>query len=455
MFPSVSVANRGGAGASFDLRITVQGRPTSRRLFLAPGHSARIALAAHNPVYVVAEADPAERLLMDDRSRCRAEAVVNVGQSRRPVVVVLNPTARALADVPLSVPLPGAAVRWTIPGRTAQTDLMPEGAWLSWRAPILPARSVTTFPLDVGTAALSLHESGGDRALHLNGVLSLDHAPGSGSFFDTVALARLARARLALGKFGCLIRQGQGPYVFAYPTGITRIDVWTGPVRTLLRMSAVWSPSAASSGAAGSFRATYRFTWSAHDPWFAARFDSLDNTGERPWYFGGYYLYPLSAIDGRDDDRPAGTGETPLWWSPSAQACYGALVDTSRMRAVFWRDPQDSNHEKPDICRDIDLAVAPGAAVKATGADAEVLIYGALGPSARSGGDVLPRLVAIRKVRAWIAYPNPNFSTETNRSPSILSILSILSRSFRIPASSLISSLTSARPSAASTKRRV
>jgi hypothetical protein len=397
---SVLVDNRGGASASFDLRITVQGKPTSRPLFLAPGHSVRLALAAHDPAYVIAEADPAERVVMCDRSRCRAEAVVNVGRTRSPIVIAVNPTARALTDVPLSVLLRGEAGRWTLPGEATQTDLLPEGAELSWRAPILPAQSVTTFPLDVGATVLSLHESGGDRTLHLDGLLHLDHTAGSGSFFDMVALAGLT-----LGRFGTVIREGEGPYVFGYPTGVTRIEVWSGPVRTVLRMSAVWSPSETSSGAAGSFRVTYRFTWSAVDPWFVARFDSLENTDWRPWYFGGYYDYPLSAIGGRGDDLPAGSGETPLWWNPAARACYGALVDTSRMRALFWRDPQDSNHEKPDICRDVDVAVAPGAAVKATDADAEVLLYGVQGPAARTGGDVLPRLVAIRKVRAWVAYP--------------------------------------------------
>ena len=81
-------------------------------------------------------------------------------------------------------------------------------------------------------------------------------------------------------------------------------------------------------------------------------------------------------------------------------ACYGAVVDTTRLTVHFWKDTPDGAAQHPDIWRELRRDLQPGARVEAGADDAEVLLFGAYTTPETPGGEALARLRALARVRA-------------------------------------------------------
>jgi hypothetical protein len=412
--PALRVRNRGRRSATFTLQWWVQGKEYRTKVALAPGAASVHVLSVTGPAFVAAAVDPEESVLEMDRTGNYAEKVVFANRVKRPTVLVVNPSARALTNVPVSVALGKLGANWGVRRAAAQVDALPGGPEMALRVPNLPARSVAVLPLVPGASGLSQHEASGDRSLTLPGPLVLAHDAGSGDFFDRVKLGDLP-----LGRFRALVHQSSGQSLWVPPDRMLRIETWEGPVRTVLLMTAgleVPGGSAAKTAVnaagvyapqerrAGRFRITFRLTRFTGESWFGARFLRLENTDDAPWHCAAYYHYPLSFIGGdAADDRPnSSLGSAPLWFDAKAGAAYGAVVDTERMRASFWKDTPDGPGEHPDIWRELNLDLAPGQAVAATAADPTVLLFGARGTDARPGGNTLERLKALARVRATL-----------------------------------------------------
>jgi hypothetical protein len=289
---------------------------------------------------------------------------------------------------------------------------------LALRVPELPARQVAVFPLKPGAASFPRRESSGDRSFSLAGALCLEHDAGSGNLFDRVLLdgpSAALRAGLPLGRFTVLVHQTNGQPLWVPPDQVERIDTYTGPVRTVLLVTAgLKAPEkslaktavdpqgiyARQERRAGQYRVTFRLTHYPEEPWFGARFLRLENTDTVPWRCEAYFHYPVSFIGGQaEDDQPAGAGSAPLWHDAAAGASYGAVVDTAKMRAQFWKDTLEGAGEHPDIWRELKQELKPGQVIESTVDDPEVLIFGTHANPDRPGGDTLDRLRALARVQ--------------------------------------------------------
>lgn len=411
-YPAVRVANLGRHAAAFTLHLWVQGKETLSRVSLAPGASTMRDVRVRQPAFVSAEADPEETVLQADRSRSRADGLVNIAQIRGRAVVVINPTGQTLTNVPAAVALGKAGPNWTTKaeGVSVQVDALPGGPELALRIPSIPPRNAAILPLVPGTAALSRVEDTGDRDLAIDGPLRLEHRAGSGDFFDRVSLDGLE-----LGRFRAVIHQALSQQIWVSPHRTDRIIALTGPVRTVLVMTA--SLDANETGtvktAAGdgvyaplqrgpnAFQTTYRLTCYTGEQWFAARFLQLVNKDTTPWRFAGYFYYAISSIGGKaEKDQPRNSGSAPLWFNAESGASYGAVIDRNLLQATYWKDASDGPGEHPDIWRDVNMDLTERQVVNATSNDPEALFYGSRGTEARPGGDALERLKLLSHVRA-------------------------------------------------------
>lgn len=415
------VHNRGKVAARCLVRFWVQGKEGTAWVSLAPGQHRDIPLRLSGPSFVAAEIDPQDTVVETDETDNRVEQAVLAGIGRGPAIVITNPSAEAVRNVPVSLPLGNRAAEWTVvdaAGRPvpAQVDRLPDGAELALRLPLLPARSLAVLSLRPGKASLSQKQTTGDRSIALGDVLRLEHDAGSGNVIDRVLLRGMP-----LGRYGMLIHQLRRQPLWVPPDRVETVEVHTGPVRTVLLVTAgLRAPETAAAktavdaqGAyapqqqrAARFRVRVRLNCWAGETWFGARFLGVENTDAEPWSCQAYFHYPVSFIAGRaEDDRVAGDGSIPMWQDDAAGACYGAVVDTARLSAHFWKDTPNGAGEHPDIWRELQRDLKPGEVLKATADDAEVILFGAHAAKDRPGGDVLPRLRGLARVRASLHLP--------------------------------------------------
>ena len=416
----VRVRNRGKVAARFPVRIWIQGAGQTHDVALDPGARREIPLPLSGPAFVAAEIDPEDTVVEADESDNHADAILLAGAGGEPAVVVANPSTEALRNVPVAVALGGArapadpvacqvqdAAGRAVP---AQIDRLPAGTELAFVAPEVPARSVAFFPLRAGAAPFSQVEDAGDRALVFAGRLRLEHRAGSGHLFDRVSIGDTL-----LGRYGVLVHQVLGQPLWVPPDGLERIQSHTGPVRTVFVITAALRARlqteamtavddkgtyAPQQRRAARYRATVRLNCYREEPWFGARVLRLENTDRVPWRCQSYFHYPVSAIGGKaEDDQSRGSGGTPMWYDAAAGASYGAVVNTTQMRAHFWKDTPDGAGEHADIWREVARDLKPGQTFEAGPEEGEVLLFGARGTPDQPGGEALARIRALGKIQ--------------------------------------------------------
>lgn len=410
------VRNRGKVAARCPVRFWVQGKEGTAWVSVDPGGHQDVPLRLDGPSFVAAVIDPEDSILETEETDNQVERAL-FGRARGgPSMVVINPSAEALRDVPLALPLGRRGVNWRVVDAAghpvpAQIDLLPGGAELALRLPMLPARSLVTLRLQPGAAPLSQREVTGDRSFVIDGPLRLEHDAGSGNLLDRVLLGDLL-----LGRYALLIHQLRQQPLWVPPDRVEQVETHTGPVRTVVLLTAgleapETSPAKTAVDAQGSYasqeqraaryRARVRLNCYAGERWFGARFLGVQNTDSRTWRCQAYFHYPASAIGGRaEDDQPAGGSDTPWWQDEGVGACYGAVVDTTRLTVHFWKDTPDGAAQHPDIWRELRRDLQPGARVEAGADDAEVLLFGAYTTPETPGGEALARLRALARVRA-------------------------------------------------------
>ncbi len=407
--PALRIANRGRRAAAFEARWWVQGAEMRQQMVLPAGQVKRIPVAAQGAALVQFELDPAVQVAQGDRSGFIGERTVNLSRLVGPTMLVTNPSSLTLAGAVLAAPLvraPGGSPadegssHWSVRGEgvTSQFDDLPGGGEIAVRIARLPARSVVALPIVRTPGYGSAYRDLADGALALDGPMSLTHEPGSSDFFSSVRLGDLR-----LGRFGAVIHQEiDAPGVWTPPSRVSRVQVWLGPVRIAVRMTAVQDGNAAADGRPFAFETTYQLSRFAGESWFSSRFLSITNTDRRPWKLAGYYHYPVSAIGGDDvGDRPRADADASFWLSRDGGAAYGVIADATRFRFSFWRDPDPPYGEHSDVWREVGRSLAPGATIVAGPEDSDVVVFGARAPFDGTSG-TLGRLRSLARVRAEV-----------------------------------------------------
>ncbi|MBM3493772.1 MAG: hypothetical protein FJX72_05540 [Armatimonadetes bacterium] len=409
---AVLVRNTGAKPASFLAEVWVQGVRKPHALRIGPGKSASVPIAAPSgrPSFVRVHLDRQGALVerrLDDNSAFRV-----IGRAPRDAVVVVNPGSTPVMQAPIVVRLPAGSepvVALDNRGRPlkSQTDRLPGGDELAFIAGTLPPSSTSVFRLKPSQAALSTVTRTEGGAFAFAGRLDLRSSTDSRNVLDSVSLGSLR-----LGRFAALVHQTGGQPLWVEPDRVTRSTTYTGPVRTVRIVECLGGGGRAITAAdpAGAYAAqqtqpglyglTVRLDAYPDEPWFGVRVLRIANRDTRPWRLEAYFLYPASSIGGgASDDAPGGTGDAPRWHDPGANASYGALVDPTRYKAIFWKDTPDGESEHPDIYRTVQQVLKPGEAFAPASADPEVRLFGTRGDSAAPGSPELTRLRALARLR--------------------------------------------------------
>ncbi len=414
--PVVRVRNTGRIAADAAVRVTVQGRPSASRVRVPAGGTVELPIAgvAKSAALVVAEIDPDEKLVEADRSDNTAQAVIGRSTVKAPALLVINPSTEDVTWAPVAVDAErlGSAISVRDSAGAsvmAQVDALPTGRQLAVKVPRVPARSVVVLPIVKGEGIDSLKVRTGDRDIRLEGQFELAHKAGSGNLLDRVSLAGTE-----LGCFRTLVNQTGAQALWVPPDSIDSITTLTGPVRNVLVFEASLKQPAKSGAktavadgvyarqesAARGFQLTWQITQMPGEVWFGSRFLGVRNTDTLPWHLKSYYHYPLSSIGGKaNDDQPGGGSGALLWHDKALKASYGAVLDTGLLKSTFWKDTVDGAGEHADIWRELDRDLKPGEAIRATAADPEVLIFGAVEDAKGDGGDTLRHVRALQSLR--------------------------------------------------------
>lgn len=412
----VRVANSGKSAANAELRTCVQGKVVSRLLRVAAGASVSIAMPVGGLAYVTAEVsgeDVAEGNLRDNRA-----ALVVGRASARGGVVVVNPTAQVLAEAPVEVRLAAAApVRVAGIGR-CQVEQRPDGAWLAFTVPLLPAYSARAYRLQPGGPPVVKGVDRTRRPLHVEGELTLDRVLGDGP-----AIGKVALGAMELGSYNIVVNQDNGQPLWVGADRLVKAIAWQGPARTVLLLTVAGGRSApitaagpdgtyAARGASAlAYEATVRLVHWPRLPAFDATLVELRNIAARPCKVVSYYHYPISSIGGSlAGDEGGGTGAMPRWHDADAGYSYGAFIDPARLQSTFWRDKGPNGGEHADIWRKCEQVIQPGKAalllregddtIVPPADEPTVRMFGARGDAAAPGCAAVERLQALSRVTA-------------------------------------------------------
>lgn len=399
---TVSIANKGGVGASFALQTWVDGKEQSTRLTVAAGAKVErpTGLGKQPGGHTVAASADAERRLAEtDRSDNSAVVQVYLPGApwpsmpmllaRRIPVVVSNPSPTASADAVLVAPLArlGVPQQWAQPivmavdgkGETpAQVDGAGPAAELCFRVGSLAPYSSRTFmvyprlvPGVSAPPALAAKVSENGFEVDTGAIVLTHEAKGA----DLLSAVRAGD--LPLGRLIALMHQQLDQNLWVSADRTEEAKVYSGPVRFCADVTVACarggSDTKTTAGEEGTYearkaepqayRACYRLAAYPGQSWFSSQLLWVQNAASQPWRLAEYYHYALSAIGGTAaDDQPARklSGGVAGWENPKLGALYGYIPTAgSDLRAYFWRDP-GPGAQHPDVSRKVDLVLKPG-----------------------------------------------------------------------------------------------
>lgn len=403
------VANTGHAPAAFDLVFTIDGRPQApQRMQLAPGATRWVALEVPltPPAYVTATADPSRKLSDSNRAdntasflyyraskwpRCPAgkwitrwPVVLTAGDVDRPNGMVVTLSGQSLGLKGLAEQIGRRLAAFDASGEVVpcQLEPWPEGWQVALSVPAGPARSGlvvylyladTDLPQAPPSVALTVE---GNRWRAENGILLLEGTEG-GNIVDSITYKGTP-----MGRLNPLVWERRGGQdLWTQTVKTTRVEAFTGPVRTALQVwceSAPEQPSITAVDNEGRrarqrsvphhFRVAHRLGMAPDQAWFTDEFVSLENLDKDEMELRGWFQYLLSAIGGDAEDDVEGGPQVPNYWmnlgawrdEPTGLVLGAVPVPDERLHANFWKDPGGSQHA--DLRRAFDPSVLVAAA---------------------------------------------------------------------------------------------
>jgi len=242
-------------------------------------------------------------------------------------------------------------------------EVWPEAPFPLWLYPVTPSKA---------TPAVRV-EQDGERLIVDNGVLRLIQEEPDGDAWDRIELNGVP-----LGRFTPLIHQRVGQDLWVPPERVTSMQVWNGPLRTVVEMvlerrregeaitpvgeGGMFQPQRQSPRA---FRTAYRFFIYPAQNWFLAQFVWLENTDPEAWQFVDYFHYTPSFLGGSVEGDEVGGPNVPnyylpfaSWKDPQVGLQYGVVgLQEKDFGITFWLDEGGGQH--PDARRPVDIKLRP------------------------------------------------------------------------------------------------
>jgi hypothetical protein len=324
------------------------------------------------------------------RSGVSTDATAPDVLARAPVLVA-NPTATDLVDVPLFLALPDGLPegRVRFAGERTVHCLRAAPRSVALLVPELRAgESVSGYLLltdsETGpTTTVGFEPVGAHGFRVTNNRLLLEHSGGVGDVVERVTLLDPETGDTMLGRYNPLVWQDPGQEQWVQATRTVRVEnerlgralrlrvtaeggVDAGGLVTEVDDQGRATPLAATPVP---FRVTHELLVWPGVPWFAARAVAVENlSNERELVCKGLFFYLQSAIGGDPDQDVPGIGEVPQyyltalrgsWVDPQLGVRYGCLPDDDRVAVNFWLDEGGGQHPDARVVLEPPERLAP------------------------------------------------------------------------------------------------